>query len=145
MLLTLADPGGGARGATLPPSKSRPNSFKCRQNAPFCVLVFKSVYAVPNRFKYRPNAPSSVLDFKMFSLVPNRFKSVRMHHLASLFLTSSLQFQIVSNTVRSHSLCLDLSLKFQISFSNSVRMFHFTVHVFKIIRLGRPTTSRTKS
>ena len=55
-------------------------------------------------------------------------------------LCSSKSFQIPSECTL--YLVLDLSLKFQISISNSVRMFHFTVHVFKIIRWGRPTTSR---
>ena len=74
LLLTLADRGGGARGATYPPSKSRPNSFKCRQNAPSSVLDFKMFSLVPNRFNCRQNAPFSVPVFNIFSAVPNRFK-----------------------------------------------------------------------
>ena len=111
-------------------------------------------------FKYRfrmchNNACESVLaskSFVQFQIVSN---AVRMHHLASQlfylfcsfqlfqipsectlhcpcfrnFLCSSKSFQIVQEYML--YLVIDLSLKFQISISNSVRMFHFTVNVFK--------------
>ena len=98
--------------------------------------------------------------FLQFQIASN---IVRMHYFLSLFSNFSLQFQIVSNIVRMHYflslfsnfslqfqivriralfLVLDLSLKFQINISNSFRMFHLTVHVYKSIRWGRPTTSR---
>ena len=60
--------------------------------------------AVPNRFKYRQNAPFIVLVFIISLQFQIVSKTVRMHHLPSLFSFISLQFQIVSNTVRMHAL-----------------------------------------
>ena len=112
------------------------NRFKYRQN----VLVFNLFTAVQNSFEYRQNASFTVLFSKFslhFQIVSN---IVRMHYFLSLFSNFSLQFQIVR--IRALFLVLDLSLKFQINISNSFRMFHLTVHVYKSIRWGRPTTSR---
>ena len=53
-------------------------------------------------FKYRQHACFRDIVFEIMSAVPNR--SVRIYSLEALFLKCSLQFQIVSNTVRMHAL-----------------------------------------
>ena len=67
-----------------------PNRFKCRQNAPFTVLVFK--------ISRRVIIPSSVQKIQI------SFKSVKRQSLATLFSISSLHFQMASNSVRMHAL-----------------------------------------
>ena len=67
-----------------------------------------------------------------------------MHHLASLFLKVSLQFPIVSNTVRMHplaSLFSKVSLYFQIV-SNAVRMHHL-LSLFSKVSLPFQIVSNT--
>ena len=67
-----------------------------------------------------------------------------MHALETQFSKIYLQFQIVSNTIRMHALetlFSNLSLKFQSSISTSVRMYQFTVHVFKMVYVV-PTRSK---
>ena len=63
--------------------------------------------------------------------------SGRKHALETLFSKFSLQFQIVSNSVSMHALETLLSkrsLQFQNIVLNSIRMYHFTLPVFKISR-----------
>ena len=77
---------------------------------------------LPNRFKYRHNAQFTILVF-IFSATPNRSNPVTMHNLPSL-ISFSLQFQIVSNTVRIYALETLFSkgfLRFRIV-SNTVTM-----------------------
>ena len=64
---------------------------------------------------------------KSFQILPKSsfflcsFKYRQMHHLLSLLSKFSLQFQIVSNSVRIHALSCSWLV------SNSVSMFHYTV------------------
>ena len=58
-----------------------PNSFECRQNALFSVLVLKMFSEVPYLIRCRQNAPFSVLVFKIVSAIPNRY-TVIMHALS---------------------------------------------------------------
>ena len=68
-------------------------------------LLSKYFSAVSNRFKYRKNACFRYIIFNYFSDVLNRFK---YRHNAcfrcTLFSSISLQFQIVSDTIRMHAL-----------------------------------------
>ena len=52
----------------------------------------------------RSNACFRDIIFKNISVVVNRFKYYRMHALETLFSFVSLQFQLVSNTIRIHAL-----------------------------------------
>ena len=139
-----------------------PNSFECRKNAPFSVLVFKSVSAVSNAIRMHHLLSLFSKLCLQFQIVSN---AVRMYHLLSLFSKLCLPFQMPpectiyrpcfqtfrcsSNSFQILSWCKNtrsiLFLTFQISISNSVRMFHYTVNVFKIMRWGRPTPHNTKS
>jgi len=99
-------------------------------------LCFKMISTVSTRFRCRQKAPFIVLVFNIFSAVPNRFECCQMHHLASLicfqiFLGSFKLFKIISNAVRINAtlyrpLCLNVSLQFQIV-SNVVRMQALTI------------------
>ena len=82
----------------------------------------------------------------MFSMFSLQFRlvlnTVRMHVLETLFSFYRLKLQLVSSSIRLHTtLFPKFSLQFQNFTSDRVRMYHFTVPVFKNIRLGWPTTS----
>ena len=114
------------------------NCLKYRQNEPFTVFAFKFFSAVPNRFKCRQNAHFTVPVFKSISvIIPNCFK-YRQKAPFTLNSQNSNSFQILYEYTL--HLVFDLSLKFQNSISNSVRMYHFTVHGINIIRWCQPTT-----
>ena len=87
--------------------------------------LFSLFSAVPNRFKYRQNAPVTALVFIIslqFQVVSN---TVRMHHLPSLFslfLCSSKSFKIPSECTI-YRPCFHYFLHFQIV-SNTARMHH---------------------
>ena len=57
-----------------------PNRFECHQNAPFSVIVFKSVSADLNYFKYGQNGPFTIIIFLFFSVVPTRLKCLQNEH-----------------------------------------------------------------
>ena len=80
--------------------------------------------------------------FNVFSAVPNRFKYSQNACFRDIVFIFPLKLQIVASSIRLHTtLFPKSSLQFQNFTSDSVRMYHFTVPVFKNIRLGWPTTS----
>jgi len=72
--------------------------------------------AVSNRVKYRQNACFRGIVFKMFTDV----------------------IRVVLNSVRLHVLSCFQNCLCSFKLSNSVRMYHLTVNVFKIIRWAGP-------
>ena len=83
-----------------------PNRFKYHKNACFrYIIVFNYFSEVLNRFKYLHNA---CFRCTLFSSISMQFQivsdSTRMHTLERLFSSFSLQFQIVSDTTRMHAL-----------------------------------------
>ena len=101
--------------------------------------------ALQNRFKHRQKALFTVLVFYIcslqFQIVTN---TVRTHYLLSLFSFYSLHFQIVSNTTRTHyllSLFPFYSLHFQIV-SNTTRT-HYLLSLFSFYSLHFQIVSNT--
>ena len=92
--------------------------FKCCQNAPFTVFVFKVFSAVPNTvrmhplssffFKFSRRLPSPLSSLVLIEIciifliaVSN---SVKSRALVTLFSKISLQFKIISKSIRMHTL-----------------------------------------
>ena len=95
-----------------------------RQNARFRDIVFKMFSAVPNCLKYHQNACLKDIVFKIFFAVPSRLKYRHSAYFKDIVFIFSQQFQIVSNTVRTHSSATFFSkgfLQFEIVL-NTVRM-----------------------
>ena len=81
-----------------------PNRLKYHQNACLKDIVFKIFFAVPSRLKYRHSAYFKDIVFifsQQFQIVSN---TVRTHSSVTFFSKGFLQFEIVLNTVRMHSL-----------------------------------------
>ena len=108
------------------------NRFKSRQNACFRYIAFIYFFAVPNRLKYHHNACFRDIVF-IYSFLQLQIvsKTVRMHHLPSLF---SFFFAAVQNRLKyRHNLMHALETLFSFflcsskSFQNPSES---TVHVF---------------
>ena len=99
-------------------------NYKYRHNACFTYIVFSYFSAVPNHFIYRQNACLGDIVFIFLSAVSNRSKRLSdmcFRYRDILFSSLSLQFRMVSKTIRMHTLETFFSLQFQIV-SNTVRM-----------------------
>ena len=98
--------------------------FKYRQNAPFSVLVFKKILCRSTSFQTSSQCTIYHLCFHFF-LQFQFVSNIRMHVLEILFSKDSCGLPIFSNTVRVHALETLFKkkkcLQFQIV-SNSVRM-----------------------
>ena len=117
-----------------------PNRAQYRQNACFRDIVFKKSLCSSKSFQI----VSEGVIFIKISVVLNSFIYVIMHDLKTLFLFVSLQFQIISNTIRMHALetlFSVLSLQFRIV-SNTVRM-HALETLFSIYSLQFRIVSNT--
>ena len=88
-----------------------PYRFKHHQNASFRYIVFNLFSEVTNRFKHRQSACFREIVFKIFSEVTNRFRKCLPYFESCI--------------------CSSINI-----ISNSIRMYHFTVLVFKVIRWG---------